>query len=304
MNHDSGSETSKKFEAHISPVRGALIDVLEAWERLGERWGSLPDAESQAMAEIAAEGDYIGTSPWGDEPVRQAHNLGSLLLLAATDCAGSACRLLADEPTPIYSHLVLARASIEQAGRAWWLLDPEIGIRMRVARGANERIHALTQQTRLPLEPSAKKRAIERRALLFEEASRLGFRKVGDRRRSPYLDQERPTSTSLIRQLLGDDEDEELGRVLYAFLSAVAHGTTHGLSQSISVDAPGGPRTPGVTWGAVYTASRDVCTVLTAMILALGRAHAARDKLFGWTSEEVDQRYLHAVRQGKRSLGI
>lgn len=303
MEDGLASEKAKRFEAHISPVRDALLDVLKTSEQLNERWGSLPDANSRAMVEIATEGDFVGKSPWGDEPVRQAHNQGSLLLLAADDCARGTYRLLTGDDTPIYSHVVLARASIEQAGRAWWVLDPEIGVRARIARGANERIHGLTQQTLLPLEP-ARRRAVERRAALFEEAGRLGFRKVGDRKRNPYLDERRPSATSLTRQLLGDDEDQELGRVMYGFLSAVAHGTTHGLSQSITLDAPGGPRTPGVTWGAVYTGSRDVCTVLTALILALVRAHGARNKLFGWTSDDVNERYLGAVRQAKRSLGL
>lgn len=153
MTADSATETSRRFEAHVGPVRDALVELLSASDKLQDQWGSLPNANSQAMAEVAAEEKFVGTEPWGDEPVRQAHNLASLLLLGADDCVNSTCRLLASEPTPIYSHIVLARATLEHAGRAWWLLDPEIGIQRRIARGVNDRIHGLSQQSSLPLEP-------------------------------------------------------------------------------------------------------------------------------------------------------
>ena len=41
------------FERHVGPVRDALAELLEASEDLRLKWGSMPNAESRAMAELA-----------------------------------------------------------------------------------------------------------------------------------------------------------------------------------------------------------------------------------------------------------
>jgi hypothetical protein len=296
---------STKFSSAMSDLceKGSLA-LLDASMDLGDRWGSLPDAGSSAMAELAAEPEYEGAEPWGDEPVRQAHNMASLLLVGADDSARSACTLLSQERTPVYAHMVLARSTLELAGRAWLLVDNGIGIRLRIARGFNDRLYGLGQQDFLPLEGADKRRALERRTAVFAEGERLGFRKVRDRRNGPSLEEKRPTATQLVRRLLADGKDPQLGGAVYALFSAVAHGTTFGMSKSITLDAPETPTTPGVTWGAVYTSSRDVCSVLTAMILGIGTAFRARNVLFGWHADEWDHAYVDIIRRAKESLGF
>ncbi|MFA5788068.1 MAG: hypothetical protein WDA71_13985 [Actinomycetota bacterium] len=302
---DSGrTDIAERFESHIGPVREGLLGLLNASQELEQTWGSLPAADSLAMAEIASEAEYKGGEPWGDEPVRQAHNFGSLLLVGAEDDARSACRLLSGEPTPVFAHVVLARAALEHAGRAWWLLDPRIGTRLRIARGFNDRLYGLGQQDFLPLEEPEKQRARERRMALFAEAERLGFRKITHRKQPPALEEQRPTATSLVRRLLGDHEDRRLGSAVYGLFSAVTHGTTFGVSQSVDIDAPGAPQTPGVTWGAVFTSSRDVCSALTAIILGLGTAYKSRNDLFGWRSEPWNTAHVRAARAAKIALGF
>lgn len=299
----SGEGTAEVFERHVAPVRQALVDLLEAQGALVKRWGSLPAADSQAMAEIAAEKDYLGEGPWGDEPVHQAFNLAHLLVLGAEDSASAACRLLSDEPTPVFAHMVLARSVLEHAGRAWWLFEPRIGVRRRIARGFNERLNSLVQQEFLPLRPADKAKARNRRGRIFAEAERLGFKKVAERKKPAWLEEERPSSTKVIRQLLAGGDDPTLGGAVYGYFSAVVHGTTFGLSQSVDIDAPGGPETPGVTWGAVYTSSRDVCTVLTAMILALSHTYKTRSAVLGWRSDECGKAAHRALHAARTALG-
>src|SRR5919106_3884162 len=132
----------------------------------------------QSRCRTAAEPVPVAGNPaWDDEPVAAAHNLAQLLLFGASDCARALVRLFTPETTPVYAHTVLARASLELASRAWWLLEPTIGVRLRVARGINERLFSLSEQARLPIEDADRERARERRAGLLDEAERLGFRK-------------------------------------------------------------------------------------------------------------------------------
>lgn len=132
----SKATVSDLFEAHVGPVRQGLVRLLDTADELGRKWRGLPDAGSRGMSEIASQRQYAAPSPWGDDPVEQAYWAGELLLLACADTARSACRLLEGDPTPVYAHVALARSALEHAGRAWWLLDPEITVRQRIARGS------------------------------------------------------------------------------------------------------------------------------------------------------------------------
>lgn len=293
----------ERFERHVSPLRDALSRLLNASDELRDAWGSMPAADSRAMAEIAAEDRFSGADPWGPEPITQAHNSGQLLLFAATDCARAAIRLLDSDPNPVYAHIVLARATLESAGRAWSLLDPTIGTRLRVARGVNERLFGLSEQGRFPLAQADKERARQRRTALFAEGERLGFRKVKrGRKMPPTLEEERLGQTALVRALLRSGDDVELGRVVYGVYSAIAHGTLFGLTGSVTLDAPGAPKTPGVTWGAIYTSSGHVVSALTALALGVGKALDARNRLFGWKADSWDSAFLDAIRAAQSSL--
>ena len=180
---------------------------------------------------------------------------------------------LIEKRAPVYAHVVLARAVLEQASRAWWLFEPGIGLRLRVARGMNDRIFGLAQQDRLPLPQRDPARASERVKDLLADAERFGFELVLHRPTNVrYLEEVRPGQTQLIKALLGaPDGDASLGGFVYGLFSAVAHGTAFGLMQSVKA-APHAPRPPGVQWGEVYTDSGDVVHVLGAVILGTGEA--------------------------------
>lgn len=297
------SNVDEAFEAHVAPAREAFAALLDASDGLRDRWGSLAAAESQAMAELAAEAQVRGKSPWGDDPIQAAHNLGQLLLVATDDCGRALVRLLSGGASPVYAHIVLARASLELASRAWWLFEPAIGLRLRVARGMNERIFGLAQQRRLPLTEEDDARASERRKELFAEAARLGFQTVPAPPKAPrYLEEMRPGQTKLIEKLLSANGDASLGALVYGAFSAVAHGTTFGLTSSVKADAPNLPTTPGIRWGAVYTSSRDVVSVLAAVIFGTVEAYRRRNQLFGWSSQSWTETAARAMQAAKGSL--
>jgi hypothetical protein len=225
-----------------------------------------------------------------------------LLLIATGDCARALVRVLSQDESPVYAHVVLARSSLEHASRAWWLFEPAIAQRLRVARGMNERISGLSQQSRLPLAEEEGARASERLNELFAEAARLGFQTVRDRGRVRYLEEMRPGHTELIKKLLSADGDASLGALVYGVFSAVAHGTTFGLTSTVKADAPNLPKTPGVKWGAVYTSSLGVVSVLTAVILGTAEAYRHRNEFFGWASQSWNETAARAIQAAKRSL--
>jgi hypothetical protein len=295
----------QRFEAHIAPLRDALTKLIALADATRDMRGHLPAAESAAMGELAREEGYAGQEPWGDDPLRAAHNSAGLLIFAANDCARAMTKLLSSEPTPVFSHTVLARSTLELAGRAWWLLDPNIGDRLRVARGMNERIYGLSQQDRLPLAKKDAKRAKERRKALCHIGEDLGFKKVrANRYAPPALEEPRPGQTEIIRKLMATGEDRRLGEFVYGLFSAVAHGTTFGLSGSVTLDAEELPGTPGVTWGAIYTGSGEVVIVLCAVVIGWGQAIDRRDKHFGWQSPDWSRAWKEALDVASASLGI
>lgn len=299
------SDSSEAFETHVGPPRVALTALLDSGEELRQRWGSLPDANSRAMAEIASEGQYVGASPWGDEPVQQAHHLGHLLLLSSDDSVRAACKLLSEGEAPVFAHVVLARSALEHAGRAWWLLDPDLTIRQRVIRGFNERLYSLVQQTRLAIERDARRKARDRIRGIFEEGERIGFRRLPAERGQPAsLEERRPSPTRLMGRLLEIGGDEDLGKLVYSYFSAVTHGTAFGLTQSVDRDMATAPPELGLQQGALFTSSQAVCTVLTGLILGSGRALKARNDLFAWESAKWNTTMVSAFRAARASLGF
>lgn len=99
---------SRRFDAHIGPVRDALLEMLDGALRLTDQWGFMPAAASLAMSELADEQKHRGSAGWGAHPVTEAHNAAHLLLIGADDIARSMCRLVeVGNPPPVFGHIVL-----------------------------------------------------------------------------------------------------------------------------------------------------------------------------------------------------
>lgn len=279
-------EVSRRFEAHIAPLREALDGLIDLAEAISERWGHMPSAESDAMHELAGEAEFEGPEPWGNETVQATYNLAGLQLFGANDYARSAITLLRADRTPVYGHVALTRSCLELAGRAWLLLEPAVGLRVRVARGVNERLFGLREQRRMPLDEEKLARSREREGVLLDVGASQGMEIVRGRAGS-FLVEDRPGQTEVLRRVFELPEDRGLGEALYGMSSAVAHGTSFGLSDSVSLDSPEIPvRRPGMTMGAVYTSSGQVVTTLCSLALGWGQATDRRIKLFGWLTPE------------------
>jgi hypothetical protein len=124
----------------VSDLTGA--DVREIKQYLAatcagvERW--LPGPEwrvgwqSEAAGELA-NAEVGPAGPWGEAPVRAVYLAAALYLAAVLECLGTLGDSVTAERTA-YVPNALARAAMEAGWHAWWLLEPGIGARRRVAR--------------------------------------------------------------------------------------------------------------------------------------------------------------------------
>lgn len=261
------------FYEAIATVRNALRDLLD--ESVDLKSGTLPSADSPAMSEISQQSEFVGE--WGEEPVELAHVLGVWKRALAVDCAQAMIRDLHEDPAPVFAYKVLGRAVIENAASAAWLLEPGIGIRLRIARGRNERLYSARQILRLewlPEEPRRHSEEIVER--ITRVAKQLGFSMT----RKGWLEEDRPGFTALLRWILGDD----LGATVANYYSAVTHGTQYGLASAVmSVESPAGL---GMRRAAIGLSSSDVNLALAFAGLGLIRAASNERRLMGRDTPE------------------
>jgi hypothetical protein len=93
-----------------------------------------PTPGSPAAQELqAAHQQPCQAGVWGEEPVRRAYGLALMQYDAALEHAKAVVGLTTGEFTAV-PIVVLARALVEVAGQAWWLLEPRIGHVGRVER--------------------------------------------------------------------------------------------------------------------------------------------------------------------------
>jgi hypothetical protein len=91
-----------------------------------------PGWQSEAATERANE-EHGPDGPWGPDPVRSVYTAAGMYLEAVLQCM----RAMAASITTDTTHYVpdcLARAAMEAGSQAFWLMEPGIGARRRVAR--------------------------------------------------------------------------------------------------------------------------------------------------------------------------
>ena len=206
-----------------------------------------PTAGSPAKKEADGE-PYAGE--WGDAPSGEMFTY--VCLLAASCCdhlAGAAAVIRA--PLCSVSSYTLMRSVTESAALACYFASPEIDSLERVRRGMNWRLDGLCEQINL-IRPFSIPRAGEdlqdleaKIAAISRAGSHHGlvFHRQDRWRQSAYFgDKPQPGAMNLVDAALKIVEDPSdtprpsAGHLSYRFLSAVAHGKSHGLGQFISED--------------------------------------------------------------------
>ena len=171
--------------------------------------------------------------PWGDVPVRTAHALSHALLDAAVAHV-RALALLYVEHSTTDGAINGGSLDFETAATAWWLMEPGIGARSRVARVTSERLKETQKPPRRsaalegPVNPSDYS---ETQAQVIVYATDLGLSAAaGD----PRIEGEvRPNSTDLITTLFATDSalSRSQAQLVYPVYSGVAHGLLYGIEQ-------------------------------------------------------------------------
>lgn len=213
----------ERFDREIlTPLRVLLKGTARSAREYGERHAWRADDDAQAMVEL--------TGPeWSDRdgvesPLRSLHWAAFLQVITTFDYLRSLAVLLEDEHVTPQGYVPTARAAVETAARAWWLLDTDQPPKVRAARLLADRAHTVTLQARLPASVP-RGDPVARWAQIAETCDTFGIpcRTKGDKV-TAVGDERRPARTALVRKMFAQGDDEGLGAALYAVLSGPVHG--------------------------------------------------------------------------------
>lgn len=243
-----------------------------AWDTVG--------AHSPAGKELAAEEARRPPPQAGSWPWRLAPMIASWALQVAVEEARGFAAALGPDATS-YAADVLCRGILETCSLAWWLLDPGIGARARLARSLVYRLHSAGETGK----------AIEALELGPEE-DRAGYGELPEEVRQDIADVgltwERKTHNGRRVLVCGDEpwpsyteraaslaaEIWPQRKLPYSLLSAVAHGEMLGLRRNLVQQPPGtGLRAAPDPSSAVWL-WQDVYMVLGALVFTACRAAA------------------------------
>jgi hypothetical protein len=198
---------ARLVDAHLTHVSDQLGQEIEAAA------GS-PFLLEQANSETGPAGK------WGDVPVHTAMSLASLKLTAAQDHIASLYKQL-QPPHTLFGLAVMARASVEASAKAFWLLDPKLSVRDRIARSLGEQLFS-AEEADAALDLFVDDwNGTGDIAAIKSEATNLGVKW----KRPPKM-------TTLAGQVLAEHTDHPgRGCGAYMYMCAVAHSTHYAALQ-------------------------------------------------------------------------
>lgn len=261
----------------IRELRSVLLEAAKAAAPYLDAPTWEPSIGSEGAAEVAsAETGPAG--PWGENPVRTTHALTHALMDTVLSHVRGLALLYVDEP-PAMATATVARSAMEAAATAWWIMQPGIGARCRVARVTSERLRSSREAAKSitnlagSVNPSDYSETEDR---VRNYAIALGLQAIaGD----PRIDgQVRPSSTDLIALLYETESalDQSQSRLVFPVYSGIAHALLYGIMQflrPIEIDGQiilKWQTDPQITDAVVsYT--------LTVMIAAMDRIFAVMD---------------------------
>lgn len=269
--------TGTEFGRAVEPIAAAVDSLARhGYSSMSNSPGGTPppSVTSQAMVEISEQSSFLGA--WDSVPIDTALTHIALLLHAGEDAMKASAQLARSDDVALYAFQPVARFGLECFARAFWLCEPGVGTKERVRRSLNERLASAAELARLPAaldrEPGRQERLLQ--------ATQLGFQKLSRKGKPPCFAPERPSITSLVKRVFDDDD---LGQVVYGYLSAVSHGTIWGLAEV--AHAPDDRTGPVVTATLVNSSNR---LHLAGIALALAQARAVDTTVahMGWSRPE------------------
>ena len=280
------------FVEAVRPSVQVLIALAEGYDAVVRAAGGLPHADSPGMQELA-EQEKLRNDYWL-HPIDNAHMNAALMTSAGMDHLRSYALLFRSAPTPTYSHLVVARAALVAFAAAGWLAEPGIGATDRVKRSLVLVLHDAENRKRYGLQELRDQGAtiiedVRQGAKLAGWEVSLSKKRVGG---VGY-----PDPATAIGAVIGpaapprsDGTADPTSRLVWSYLSGVAHGYTFPLMQSMQV-APQRALIDGLVRGNLMTSSQSVHVMAQAITSASITACGRFVDLMGWgTSGWLDVR--------------
>jgi hypothetical protein len=272
--------TGDEFRGWMAPKVAGIRRFVGAVDSVNAT-RSLPNPESRAMEELAAEPSFRSRSTW-EQPIADCHTFGSMTLRAAADYLRAFAELFDGTQPPVYAHLAVARSAFESAVVCEWLSEPGIGPLDRVKRGLCEQLYSAAEVDALGLMPNAPPRVDQWTAV----ADAFGWRANVSRSR-PIIDgTKRPRVSDGIVRLARSDEGSLVGDLMFSRLSAVSHVTWFGLQYALNLSEVETDALSRLGTVAIGTDGVRVSELGFYLLRVVRNAAAARFTLMGWTGPE------------------
>jgi len=233
---------------------------------------------SPAMAELTAEKPY--RTPRMQTPLANTTTYASVLGFAVSDATKAYAHLLRHPELLVWAPFVNARAGLDAAAYAFWLVEPHAGVEFRVQRGMAFRLHNAREQLRAPAElPTAKDLGRNAVASVKESAAELDWTVSGRKQRAAVGGSELPFPKDAIDAVLSYRQDpgyESVADLAWWFYSGVTHAAPYALMQSIASDEARPTGVPGVLEAPIYISGKQMLIAAASLgraSLNLGDAH-------------------------------
>ena len=203
--------------------------------------GDEPEPRSDAWREFFTSSESGPGGAWGPETAWSAYSVGGLAVMAAAQNLIALGQLLKPrQEVAAYGFEVITRAVLEASARAWWIYEPAIGVRTRVAHAKAVELHSVNEALKAEglVEHQPAAFAVERDRVL-REAEQLGltftYSTPPRSRLLGFEGERRPNATPIIRDLLTSLGLRSGAAVAFPAYSAVAHATAHALLRNLEI---------------------------------------------------------------------
>ena len=225
------------------PVDHSRMELLAIYLRkvagVEKAFGDADSSWAGSSGSVAAsEASYVGApgdpGEWS-RTVRTAYATARLGLLAMVELGIAIARLISDPeigPHGLLGVEACGRSAMESGSRAWWLLDPSIDARTRVARYSVDQLFSALQAERLDLEMGWRESPTGSPSPqdVVQRCDRLGL--VVDLPRREVAGERRLESKELVTKLAAETGYRDTAKMIYPLLSGTPHGTIYALMRS------------------------------------------------------------------------
>ena len=117
-------------EQELQQLILAVAGEVDVWT---DQASWTPEPGSEAAHECANNEQRVDGTAWGEGPVRTVFARAQMAMKATIEHARAMATLI-DPNRPALTQEALTRAALESSSVGWWLLEPGLGARRRVAR--------------------------------------------------------------------------------------------------------------------------------------------------------------------------